>query len=261
MPLARFLAGALPPLLLLFLSLPSLLCAQNITQPPTTAAAAPSPDPGQLNLTRVLFTRGCSAFAQAITAAGAENVFQDDVVGGLTVFCPNDDVFDEFSPKYKNLTAAGKSSLLEFHGVPIYMPMPVLKQSYGATSTLATDGANKYDFAVQNDGQDVTVNTGVVTAKVTGTAFDEVSLVIYLVDKVLEPEELFRADAPIPAPAPVSEKAADSPNAASSPAESPDDDDSPADHDADGNSAIRVDGGKFYLAAAALGAWLGFSLL
>ena len=76
-------------------------------------------------------------------------------------------------PKYKNLTAPQKISLLLYHGIPVYQSIQMLKSSNGIINTLATDGANKYDFTVQNDGEEVTLKTKVVTAKVTGTLKDE----------------------------------------------------------------------------------------
>ncbi|XP_038904209.1 fasciclin-like arabinogalactan protein 1 [Benincasa hispida] len=246
------------PFLLFF---PSLFNAQITTNSP-----APTPtlalDSTQLNLTSVLATHGGTAFALALaTSTAAEKAFNDVVEGGLTVFCPNDDVWGQFLPKFKNLTPPAKISLLEFHGVPIYMPLPVLKSNNGETNTLATDGAAKFDFTVQNDGEDVTIKTSIVTAKVDGAGFfDEAPLVVFLIDKVLEPEELFTADAVAPASGKVK---GDSDVGVSpmsdSPAESPDD--SPADQNADGNSAVRVNGGEFYFAAVVFGAWMGFSLL
>ncbi|KAG6407457.1 hypothetical protein SASPL_130448 [Salvia splendens] len=107
------------------------------------------------------------------------------------------------SPKFKNLTAAGKQSLLEYHGIPIYQSIPGLKSSNGITNTLATDGASKFSFDVKNDGSDVTIFTKIVTAKIVNTLVDEQPLAIYQVNKVLMPEELFKGVlSPSPAPAP-----------------------------------------------------------
>ncbi|KAL8260972.1 hypothetical protein R6Q59_025021 [Mikania micrantha] len=47
-------------------------------------------------------------------------------------------------------------SLLEYHGVPVYQSMSMLKSSNGLMNTLATNSASKYDFTVQK-GQDVTI--------------------------------------------------------------------------------------------------------
>nr|XP_025703799.1 fasciclin-like arabinogalactan protein 1 [Arachis hypogaea] len=69
------------------------------------------------------------------------------------------------------------------------------------------DGASKFNFTVQNDGDQVTLKTKIVTAKITGTLIDEDPLAIYTIDKVLLPRELFKVLAPFPLPAPASEPA------------------------------------------------------
>ncbi|CBI39739.3 unnamed protein product, partial [Vitis vinifera] len=174
--------------------------------------------------------------------------YEDNLEGGLTVFCPMDDVFKSFLPKYKNLTADGKLSLLLYHGIPVYQSLSLLKSSNGVMNTLATDGAKKYDFTVQNDGEVVTLKTKIVTARITGTLLDEQPLGIFTIDKVLLPKELFKAEAPAPAPAPAPEADApttkkSSPPAPVSPAEAPNED--PADQTADDNGSVRYNGGRF----------------
>lgn len=195
--------------------------------------------------------------------------FQDNAEGGLTVFCPLDDPFKAFLAKYKNLTAAGKTSFLEFLAVPMYLSMSMLKSNNGLMNTLATDGANKFDFTVQDEGEEVTLKTRVNTVKITGTLLDEQPLAVYSTDKVLLPKELFKAAAaaPAPAPAPAPEVAADSPKASSkkkaspdiaavdSPADSPDAD--PADTTADGSSGgVRLRSGRV-LGLVVLALWVG----
>ena len=184
------------------------------------------------------------------------------------MFCPLDDPFKAFLPKYKNLTASRKASFLEFFGVPVYQSLSMLKSNNGIMNTLATDGASKFDFTVQNEGEEVTLKTKVNTVKITGTLLDEDPVAIYTIDKVLMPRELFKA-APTPAPAPV--EAADAPKGSKSksksksaptpesdsPADSPDDD--PADQTADDNAAMSFGGGRF--AAIGLSFLLVFFLL
>ncbi|XP_057461938.1 fasciclin-like arabinogalactan protein 1 [Actinidia eriantha] len=218
---------------------------------PSAEAEAPTPGPSQLNLTSVMSSHGCKVFAETLLVSDAEKTFEDNLDGGLTVFCPGDDAFKNFLPKYKNLTAAGKQSLMEFHGVPVYQSLAMLKSNNGLMNTLATDGASKVDFTVQNDGEEVTLKTKLVTAKITGTLMDEQPVAIYTIDKVLLPKELFKA-ALTPAPAPAPEKEADSPKPSKkkhlsppeldSPAESPDED--PADQTADKNNAVRFNGAR-----------------
>lgn len=240
---------------------------------PSEAAEAPTPGPSALNLTGLLSAHGCKAFADTLLASDAEKTYEDNLDSGLTVFCPLDDAMKAFLPKYKNLTAAGKVALLEYHGVPVYQSMSMLKSNNGLLNTLATDGASTYDFTVQNDGEVVTLKTKIVTAKIVGTLFDEQPVAIYTINKVLLPGELFKAEAPTPAPAPAPEEAADSPKSSKkskkapspasddsdSPAESPDDD--AADQTADDNGAVRFDGGRFGYLALGLSVWLGFSML
>ncbi|KAL8520568.1 hypothetical protein ACS0TY_011195 [Phlomoides rotata] len=68
-------------------------------------------------------------------------------------------------------------------------------------NTLATDGASKFDFDVQNDGTDVMIMTKNITAKILNTLMDEQSLAIYELNKVLMSNELFKGSLPL-APSP-----------------------------------------------------------
>lgn len=197
------------------------------------------------------------------------------------MFCPMDDPFKAFLPKYKNLTASKKASFLEFFGVPMYQSLSMLKSNNGLMNTLATDGASKFDFTVQNEGEEVTLKTRVNTVKITRTLIDEQPVAIYTIDKVLLPKELFKAAlSPAPAPAPAPEEAADAPKGSKSktksksksksksktaptpdsdsPAESPDDD--PADQVADDDSAAMCFGAE-RLAVVGLSCLLVFFLL
>jgi hypothetical protein len=178
-----------------------------------------------------------------LISSGADKTFQESIDGGLTVFCPTDTVINGFTPKYKNLTAPQKVSLLLYHGIPVYQSMQMLKSSNGVVNTLATDGANKYDFTVQNDGEEVTLKTKVVTVKITGTVKDEEPLVVYKIDKVLLPRELFKVAPTAPAPK------ASPKDKAKAKAEAPSEADTPAgdtvgDQTADSNGAGGVDGGR-----------------
>ncbi|KAG8365154.1 hypothetical protein BUALT_Bualt18G0074800 [Buddleja alternifolia] len=225
---------------------------------PSPEAEAPAPDPSQMNLTSILSAHGCKVFADTLLANPAEQTFESNIKSGVTIFCPGDDAMKSFLPKYKNLTSDGKQSLLEYHGIPVYQSLSGLRSSNGLTNTLATDGAKKYDFTVQNDGTDVTIKTKIVTATIVNTLIDEQPLAIYEVDKVLMPIELFKgALPPAPAPAPTPEadaappkksKKHGSPPAPAAPSDSPAESpaDAPvADQTADENGAVRFDGGRF----------------
>ncbi|CAH8358147.1 unnamed protein product [Eruca vesicaria subsp. sativa] len=235
---------------------------------PSETASAPSPAPAEMNLTGIMSAHGCKVFAETLlTNPGASKTYQESVEGGMTVFCPGDDAMKGFLPKYKNLTAPNKEAFLDFLAVPTYYSMAMLKSNNGPMNTLATDGANKFELTVQNDGEKVTLRTRINTVQIVDTLIDEQPLAIYATDKVLLPKELFKAsavEAPAPAPAPEDGDAADSPKPAKGKgkgkkkkaAPSPDDDafgesDSPAegpdgdadDATADEASAVRIVGG------------------
>eukprot|EP00257_Ricinus_communis_P012336 XP_002534396.2 LOW QUALITY PROTEIN: fasciclin-like arabinogalactan protein 2 [Ricinus communis] len=220
-------------------------------------AEAPTAAPS-LNLTEIMSKQGCKAFTDLLKASGAQSTFEETVDGGLTVFCPTDPIIKGFMPKYKNLTAAQKVSLLLYHGVPVYQSLQMLKSNNGIMNTLATDGANKYDFTVQDDGEDIKLETKVVTATITGTVKDEEPLVVYKIDKVLLPRELFKgAPEPESAPAPKSAKKkttkkgkeeADAPEA-----DAPTDDYSEdATADDDNNGVSKMEGGRLVMALMSL---------
>ncbi|KAL1817993.1 hypothetical protein ACET3Z_020567 [Daucus carota] len=202
--------------------------------------------------------KGCKAFADLLVSEKAEDTFVQSVEGGLTVFCPSDDVLEDFMPKYKNLTAAGKMAVLLYHGVPVYNSMGMLRSNNGLMNTLATEGKNKYDFTVQNDGESVKLKTKAVTATVSGTLVDEEPLAVYKIDKVLLPRELFKAVkeelAPEPAPAPKGAKkkpkakakkgeTSEDEDAADAPGPDGSEDEDPADDTAsDENGSVRIRG-------------------
>ena len=159
--------------------------------------------------------------------------------------------------------------------MPVYQSLATLKSNNGLQNTLATDGANKYDFTVQNDGEEVTLKTKLTTAKITDTLIDEQPLAVFAINKVLLPKELFKGEALAPAPAPEpsaadapapakkgkkKKKAADAPAAdasSDSPADSPGD---AADDTADDSNGA-VSGGRYGNVIVALGLVLGLPLV
>lgn len=215
-----------------------------------------------MNATAIMLKQGCKTFANLLIDTGADTTFQENVDGGLTVFCPTDEVLDSFMPRYKNLTGPHKVALLLYHGVPVYQSLQTLRSSNGIINTLATDGASKFDFTVQNDGEDVMLKTKVVTAKILGTLKDEEPLIVFKINKVLLPRELFKTapeedEAPAPKKAPGKKHkhaAASSDDEAKSPeADGPTDEsaDSTAD-DTDENGVARLEGGRLVMALLSL---------
>ncbi|KGN43405.1 fasciclin-like arabinogalactan protein 2 [Cucumis sativus] len=239
-------------------------------------AEAPTAAPVSLNLTEVLPKQGCKAFSDLLIAAGAIETYQSNVDGGLTMFCPTEDALNAFLPKYKNLTAAHKVSLLLYHGMPIYLSLQMFKSNNGVVSTLATDGGAKYDFVIKTDGEDVMVKTKVVTSTVTATLIDSEPLIVYEVDKVLQPKELFKAvpeeeeEAPAPKSSPKKKKTkAPSPKAsdgeesedADSPIGSDESDGDPADQTSEKDGAFGRNGERSMAVVVMLSLWLGVLLV
>ncbi|KAL0311100.1 UNVERIFIED_CONTAM: Fasciclin-like arabinogalactan protein 2 [Sesamum angustifolium] len=200
-------------------------------------AEAPTAAPTDLNLTSLMAKQGCKAFSDLITAQSADETFTQSVEGGLTIFCPSDDTLKSFMPRYKNLTADGKTSLLLYHGVPVYNSLGMLRSSNGLMNTLATEGANKFDFTVQNEGEDVKIETKVVTATIKGTVVDEDPLAVYKIDKVLLPRELFKVAPPAPGTKSANSRAQDGADAPG-----PAGDEVPADENSS-NDGVRLVGG------------------
>ncbi|KAM7495649.1 hypothetical protein LguiB_030258 [Lonicera macranthoides] len=234
-------------------------------------AEAPAAQPSQMNLTALMSARGCSVFGDTLLRdPNANKTFLENVVGGLSIFCPLDNAFKAFLPKFNNLSAGDKDSMLEYHGVPVYMSFSMLKSNNGVINTLATDGGNNYLFSVQNDGNQVTLKTKIVTARIMGKLIDRQPLAIFIIDKVLLPLELFKSALPDPAPAnspapspmgysesplapsPESSRKHISPSAPEmkdfttmdSPADSPDDEDYPADMLTNENVGLGMKGGR-----------------
>uniref|UniRef100_A0ACD5Y457 Uncharacterized protein n=1 Tax=Avena sativa TaxID=4498 RepID=A0ACD5Y457_AVESA len=198
--------------LLLFVALPLAAAAAG----GRTSTAAPAAPPAPPNATAAMVKGGCKAFAALIAASpDASSTYASAAGGGMTVFCPSDDAVAAFAPRYKNLSADGKASLLLFHAVPVYYSPGGLKSNNGVMNTLATDGsARNYNFTVQNEGNVVTIKTGAsgAVARVKSTLLDADPVAVYVVDRVVEPVELFKP-APSPTPAPAPAPAADAPKA------------------------------------------------
>lgn len=125
--------------------------------------------------------------------------------------------------------------------MPVYDSLSGLRSSNGAANTLATDGAKKFSITIQNDGNEVTIETPIVTAKIVSTLFDKEPLAIYQLDKVLLPKELFKSSLPpTPAPSPAPETGAKAPKP-SGKEKSPPAPDAPADSPADGPDGDTAD--------------------
>ncbi|KAL1817551.1 hypothetical protein ACET3Z_020125 [Daucus carota] len=229
-----------------YLVMSTLLTLKILTSPEAEApVAAPS-----VNITDIMKAKGCKAFSDLLTSEGAMDTFVQTVDGGLTIFCPSDDVLKSFMPKYKNLTEEGKLLILLYHGVPEYNSMGTLRSHNGVIDTLALEGVNSYNFTVQNDDEGVSLKTKVVTASIKATLVDDEPLAVYKIDKVLLPRELFNTDAPKSKKGSTSDdEEAEAPGPA-------DDEDAADDTASDDNSSTSI-GGVRIVVTVLLGLLLG----
>ncbi|KAL0805870.1 hypothetical protein Bca101_098361 [Brassica carinata] len=168
-----------------------------IIAPGILTAPAPSN-----NMTELLEKAGCKTFASMLASSGVLKTYESTVEKGLTVFAPSDEAFRGV-PDLTKLTQAEVVSLLEYHALAEYKPKGSLKINRNVISTLATNGAGKYDLTTSTSGDEVILHTGVGPSRVADTLVDETPLVVFKVDKVLLPIELF-GKSPSPAPEPVS---------------------------------------------------------
>ncbi|KAI4376994.1 hypothetical protein MLD38_014693 [Melastoma candidum] len=174
-----------------------------IVVPQIIAAAAPSASDS--NITALLEKAGCKTFADLLVSSGVIKTYESALKNGLTIFAPNDEAFKAKGvPDLGKLTNAELVSLLLYHAVPGYTPVGTLKTSKDPISTLATNGAGKYDFTVKTAGDEVTLVTGVDDSRVASTVVDSTPFAIFSVGSVLLPSEIFgTAPSPAPGPAPV----------------------------------------------------------
>ncbi|KAG5231264.1 fasciclin arabinogalactan protein [Salix suchowensis] len=168
--------------------------SQPIIAPGILTAPAPTP------------SAGCKTFASLLQTSGVIKMYQSAADKGLTIFAPNDEAFKAAGvPDLSKLTNAEVVSLLQYHATASYSPFGSLKTSKDPISTLASNGAGKFDLTVTSAGDSVTLHTGIGPSRVAETVLDSTPLVIFTVDNVLLPVELFgKAPSPAPAEEPVS---------------------------------------------------------
>ncbi|KAJ8573284.1 hypothetical protein K7X08_009795 [Anisodus acutangulus] len=188
-----------------------------IIAPGILTAPAPSSD---FNITGALEKAGCKTFASLLVKSGVLKTYETAITKGLTVFAPNDEAFKGAKvPDLSKLSSADVVSLLQYHAVPSYTPIGTLKTKKDPISTLATNGASKYDLSASTSGDQVTLDTGVDSSRIASTVIDSTPFCIFTVDNVLLPEDLFgKSPSPAPGPAPETSPA----SAPASPGPAPD---------------------------------------
>lgn len=167
--------------------------------------SAPAPAPHYVNVSNVLEQAGqFKTFLSLIAGTQAETQLQtqaNNTQQGLTLFAPLDGAFSSLRPQYKamlsKLTDEQKTSLVEYHAVPMFY---TLGQFQTLSNPLSTMGS--YKFNVSAFGAQVNVSTGLVNAPLTSSIFSQAPVAVYEVNKVLLPEEIFGLPIPSPAPSP-----------------------------------------------------------
>ncbi|XP_047338114.1 fasciclin-like arabinogalactan protein 8 [Impatiens glandulifera] len=180
-------------------TIPYTLAVIEISSPIIAGSlVAPS---GATNITGLLEAGGCKMFADLISSTGVLKVFESAAKNGLTIFAPNDKAFtDPDVPDFTKLTNAEQVSLLQYHALANYMPYGSLKTMKDSINTLATSGVEKYSVTATTSGDEVTLHSdGKSKSRVAKTLRDEPPLVIFTIDSLLLPIELF-GKAPSPAP-------------------------------------------------------------
>ncbi|KAH7859915.1 hypothetical protein Vadar_007061 [Vaccinium darrowii] len=51
-----------------------------------------------IQISKILTSSGCKVFAETLLGSDAEKTYDDNIDGGLTVFCPDNDSFKNFFP-------------------------------------------------------------------------------------------------------------------------------------------------------------------
>lgn len=166
---------------------------------------APAPAPLYVNVSNVLEQAGqFKTFLSLIAGTKVETQLQtqaNNTQQGLTLFAPSDGAFSSLRPQYKAmlrmLTDEQKTSLVEYHALPMFYSLGQFQTLSGPLSTMGS-----YKFNVSAFGAQVNVSTGLVNAPLTSSVFSQAPVAVYEVNKVLLPEEIFGLPIPTPAPSP-----------------------------------------------------------
>ncbi|WOL16283.1 fasciclin-like arabinogalactan protein 11 [Canna indica] len=230
----------------------------------TFAQSAISPAPaGPKNVTAILEKAG--QFGTLIrllrsTQVGDQiNNQMNNSNSGLTIFAPTDNAFSSLpSGTLNSLSDQEKVALIQFHVLPSAIPISQFETVSNPVRTQAGDATNgRYPLNVTTSGSQVNITTGVVNTTIANTLFSDSQLVVYQVDKVLLPLQLF-GPAPPPSSAPAPEPAKPG---KSKPATIADGPSSPSSDSTDTSTAINLNwstSGVMAFAAAAISLWWSF---
>nr|GME10581.1 fasciclin-like arabinogalactan protein 4 [Ipomoea batatas] len=133
-----------------------------------------------LNITKTLVDgHGFNVAASMLAASGVEEEFEkDEGNAGITLFVPTDEAFSDLpsSARFHSLPADKKVVVLRFHVLHSYYPLGSLESIVNPLQpTLATEqnGAGSFTLNISRINGSVTIDTGIVRALMTQTAFDQ----------------------------------------------------------------------------------------
>ncbi|KAL6976195.1 Envelope glycoprotein gp160 [Sarracenia purpurea var. burkii] len=113
----------------------------------------PAPLALDLNITAMLEKVGCKTFASLIARSSVLKVYEMATGKGLTLFASSDKAFKAPDvPDLSKLTNAEVVSMLQYHALASHAPFGTLKMTKDPISTLASNGAGKYDLIVSTSG-------------------------------------------------------------------------------------------------------------
>ncbi|RRT40379.1 hypothetical protein B296_00058566 [Ensete ventricosum] len=179
--------------------------------------AAPPAPAGPLNITAILAKGGqYTSFIRLIRQTRVDeqvNSQLNNSYNGLTVFAPTDNAFAGLKAGTLNgLSQQQQIELVLYHVLPRYYSLtafqtasnPVMTQASGKT------GVWTLNVTASSDHQ-VNVSTGVVEAPINNAIYADFPLVVYSVEKVLLPYEIFGPKPPAAAPKPSTKKPSPAP--------------------------------------------------
>ena len=113
---------------------------------------------------------------------------------GYTVFAPNDKAFSELrSGTINSLSDLQKVQLIQFHVLATTVSLSNFQTLSNPVPTQAGDtSAGEFPLNVSSSGKQVQLSTGVVLATLGNILHSDDSLIVYQVDKVLLPLDIFR---------------------------------------------------------------------
>ncbi|KAJ4800253.1 Fasciclin-like arabinogalactan protein [Rhynchospora pubera] len=182
------------------MQIPYNLSVLEISAPITFPGLMDPPFAAPFNLTDLLEKAGCKIFASLITSSGVLDTYQSAMDKGFTLFAPSDDAFKaDGVPDLTKLSRTDLVTVLRYHALPSYTPKASLKTAKGPVATMASNGLGMYILWVTSRGYDVSLDTGIGTSRIASSVFDDTTMCILTVERLLLPSEMFNAAAPMPA--------------------------------------------------------------